>query len=116
MKSETFNILAEELFGDCVELLVKKGEEYTPDNEDRLGHFYKAATKLGVSPVEALLGEKVKHTVSIDDLVQGTIYGHPILQQRLRERFMDEINYLVLLYALIQEEAIFQSEKTEHEQ
>jgi len=110
MTHEEFTEHVQHLWMQCVHMLEEKGKQYAKESGDRLEHFFKAADKCGNTPVEALMGMKVKHTVCIDDIVRDVAYGFPIKRRFVDEKFVDEINYLILLHALIEEEGIFKPE------
>ena len=56
-----------------------------------------------MSPEKALLGMKTKHTVSILDIVDDLDTGNLPSGELLCEKIGDELNYLILLKALILE-------------
>jgi len=85
------------------DLLVVKGEEYSRDG-DRLWNFKRAAAKLGCTPAEALLGMKVKHDVSVDDMVASLAGGNVPEREVVAEKIGDSILYLLLLEGLIEEQ------------
>ena len=102
MTHHTFAEIVSRMIRHCEDTLVLKGEEYSR-NGDRLWNFKVAARKLGCSPEEALLGMKVKHDVSIDDIVSEVQRGKLPAMPVLMEKFGDSINYNLLLLALILE-------------
>ena len=83
-------------------VMCKKGQEYSRGN-DKLYNFKRAGEMRGVSPIEALRGMKLKHDVSIDDLLNDEEDGSYISQELWEEKLHDEINYLLLLWALLYE-------------
>ena len=101
MKIDVFNKVVKEQLLVCEHLLTGKGHEYAPDavdesNIDRLAHFKKAAAIIDGTPKEALLGMLTKHLVT-----DGRSYS----LDRWTEKITDSINYLLLLKALVEEEA-----------
>ena len=90
---------------DTVELtrktLQSKGKEYS-QNSDRFSNFRRAARLLGCSAENALLGMKVKHDVSVLDIVNNLDNELPT-KELLDEKIGDSINYLILLKGLIYE-------------
>lgn len=107
MKTDLFSKIVKEQLLTCENLLVGKGREYAPDavNEgdaDRLAHFKKAAAITGRTTKEALFGMLAKHLVSISDMCTG---GHEYTKDRWTEKITDSINYLLLLKAVVEEEA-----------
>lgn len=102
MDAKTFEGLVVRRLEHCGEVLCSKGEEYSR-NGDRLHNFKSAGRKRNVSPVEALMGMKAKHDVSIDDLVSDLGKGIIPTKAFLDEKIGDSINYLLLLEGLIEE-------------
>lgn len=102
MTNQEFNEIAEKQIAKCMDLLGLKGNEYDTDSNDRL-HVFKVAAKLQhESPMQALAGMMVKHTVSIYDMcAEGE---HSI--GKWEEKISDSINYLLLLKAMVVENAI----------
>ena len=86
-------------------VLSKKGNEYSGSSfNDRLHNFKRAAAILGVTPEQSLLGMKVKHDVSVIDIVENIIgYNDLPSKELLEEKIGDSINYLILLEAMIKE-------------
>ena len=87
----------------CNKTLCAKGDEYARDG-DRLWNFKVAARKLNCHPAEALAGMMVKHTVSVDDIIDGLARGIVPPKELVAEKIGDSINYLLLLEGLIEEE------------
>lgn len=94
--------------------LTFKGQEYADDiagNEDRLYNFKRTAATLNINSAEALLGMMSKHLVYVIDMAQGKYdkAHHHLAKERvgeiIDEKIGDTINYLVLLEALLKEEA-----------
>lgn len=83
-----------------VETLLNKAKEYATDG-DRLHNFKVAADVQGISPTAALAGMMAKHTVSVYDMI-GTSEVYPL--DLWEEKIKDSINYLFLLWALLNEE------------
>lgn len=84
-----------------------KGHEYAPDAVDesaidRLAHFKKAAAITSGTQKSALFGMLTKHLVSLSDMrTDGETYS----AERWTEKITDSINYLLLLKAVVEEEA-----------
>ena len=87
----------------CMKTLCAKGDEYARGG-DRLWNFKVAARKLNCHPAEALAGMMVKHTVSVDDIIDGLAKGIVPPKEVVAEKIGDSINYLLLLEGLIEEE------------
>jgi len=100
MTTENFNKMAKEQFDYCYSLICKKGNEYTPDNNDRFEAFKAAALLQGETPQQALAGMMAKHTVSIYDLIRLGSSDLAIWE----EKITDHINYLLLLKGLLMDE------------
>jgi len=87
-----------------------KMEEYEA-TQDRLANFRKAANLEGTTVPAAIRGMMAKHTVSIYDMIETEFgCGHELLvdlphsTELWREKLVDQINYLLLLYASVREE------------
>lgn len=87
------------------DVLSSKGAEYSID-KDRLHNFKRAAAIRGCTPAQALEGMWVKHLVSVQDLIRENAAGNHAVVLRLRdEKIGDAINYLILLEAILLDEA-----------
>lgn len=98
----TFNTIVGQRFDHCNRVLTEKGEEYSREG-DRLWNFKRASAKQGNTPAEALMGMKVKHDVSVDDMVDALKRGVVPSKEAVAEKIGDSINYLLLLEGLIEE-------------
>ncbi len=99
MNHDRFNILLEERIDKIRAILKSKAVEYA--TEDRFHNFKRAATILGESPEDALIGMFIKHLVSVLDIAQDTSIPAP--PGMWDEKIGDAINYLILLDALYRE-------------
>lgn len=88
----------------CGELLRSRAGQYA-DNDDRLHNFTVAARVLGCDRKQALAGMMSKHTVSVYDLIRKNAAGMPVPREMWQEKITDHINYLVLLWAMTEEDA-----------
>jgi len=103
MTPEKFNELANKLKKHCFDTLIEKGEQYSR-NGDRLHNFKAAARARNCHPIEALHGMNVKHVISIDDISSDVVASGPVPDEKvLLEKIGDNINYLILLYAMLVE-------------
>ena len=107
MDQKTFNAFANGLMSQATKVRNSKMVEYEAES-DRLANFRKAAHLQGCSVPEAIKGMMVKHTVSIFDMIESE-FGQfntdpPYSLELWREKLVDQINYLLLLYASIREE------------
>ena len=80
------------------ETLCAKAKEYASDG-DRLHNFKVAAALAQTSPVTALGGMMLKHTVSIYDMLREENTDLELWEEKIK----DHINYLFLLWALLNE-------------
>lgn len=101
MGSDEFNILVSDTFDSCKNTLTRKAIEYSRGS--RLHNFHVAAQMIGSTPEKVLMGFKLKHDVSLRDIVNDIDEGRLPTVEMLAEKLHDEINYLVLLKALIVE-------------
>ena len=102
MDCKKFDEIVAKRLDACSALLAVKGEEYSRGG-DRLWNFKRAGEHRRCSPAKALLGMKVKHDVSIDDIVDRLDNGIIPSPYTVAEKINDSINYLLLLEGLIEE-------------
>ena len=103
MNAEDFDKIVAARMAWCRQTLCAKGDEYAREG-DRLWNFKVAARKLNCHPAEALAGMMVKHTVSVDDIIDGLAKGVVPPKELVAEKIGDSIDYLLLLEGLIEEE------------
>lgn len=103
MDAKTFEKIATDRLNKCLFVLIGKGEEYSREG-DRLWNFKRAGEKRNCHPAQALLGMKVKHDVSIDDIVNDLEAGILPSKEKLAEKINDSINYLLLIEGLVEEQ------------
>ena len=84
-------------------VFLKKSAEYSGRGADKLHNFKRAAAALNSTPEEALIGMKIKHDISILDIVENIKNGIIPSKELLEEKCGDSINYLILLEAMIKE-------------
>ena len=101
MTNSDFEKAINEQIDYCKTLLVAKGEEYS-NSRDRLIAFKTAAAVQGISQKEALCGMMAKHTVSIYDMCN--LASPPSTKEKWIEKITDNINYLLILRAMIEED------------
>ena len=99
MDKETFDKIIENRIEEIQSTLIKKGKEYA-SNADRLYNFKRAAEIGRTTPEKALQGMRLKHSVSVLDLIEGRL---PLTKELIEEKLGDEINYLILLEAVLKE-------------
>ena len=100
MKTPEFNDIITAMLNHCTETLITKAKEYATD--DRLHNFKQAAHLQGITPMQALGGMMAKHTVSVYDMIAS---GETYPLELWEEKIGDSINYLLLLWAMVNEEA-----------
>lgn len=101
MNADTFNAVLAHEINRITKVLGTKASEYA-DDADRLRNFKQAAHLKGETPRQALAGMMAKHTVSIYDLCMMPELADVAVWA---EKITDHLNYLILLRALVQEEA-----------
>ena len=103
MTTEQFDKLLENILEVHVKgVMCKKSKEYSR-GADKLYNFYRAGEMSQKSPEECLRGMKLKHDVSLDDMLDDLMRDHENPQELWQEKLRDEINYLILLWALLSE-------------
>lgn len=100
MTNERFDKVIDGITKLIKETLTQKQAEYNL-TDDRLDVFKKAARRQMITPQQALLGYMDKHVGSIYDYIHE---NKPISRELLLEKVKDNINYLILLYALYEDE------------
>lgn len=101
MKTEDFNKCLADMQKRTVNVLAAKAKEYA--TEDRLHNFKAAAALQRETPVKALGGMMVKHTVSVYVLIHDFENGAEIPLEVWQEKLTDHIDYCFLLWALVNE-------------
>ncbi len=102
MTTDEFNRIVRIRCEKIMTTLTIKAAEYS--RGDRLSNFKAAANFLECTPEKALMGMRVKHEVSIRDMVEDLKRGphsHHWHPEKWDEKLGDSINYLILLEALI---------------
>ena len=102
MMNETdFEAIIEERCAAIKETLKHKAFEYATD-KSRFHNFEVAARKRNTTPEDALMGMKIKHDVSVDDLVEWAKNKPDKLNTHIiNEKIGDSVNYLILLEGLL---------------
>lgn len=103
MDSNKFNEIINNRIKTIQDLLVTKNQEYAGKQVDRLHNFNKGAEMAGKRAVEVLMGYKLKHTVSLADIVDEVIAGEEVSRGKFLEKLSDEITYLLLLECVMEE-------------
>lgn len=90
----------QELANAALDLMVHKSKEYTRGHP--FENFYRGAGILNTTAEQALLGYLAKHWASISVLVKDineTSISAP--EEVWKEKLMDNINYSLILYAMV---------------
>lgn len=95
MKSVEFEQYIKLVMDHCKETLAVKASKYA--TEDRLHNFKVAAGPMGATPLQALAGMMVKHTVRIYDMINSD-ETYPCAEWM--ETLGDHINYLAMILPL----------------
>lgn len=101
MKTEQFNKIVDDRIESIKSVLASKAAEYARD--DRLSNLKVAGRMAKCTPERALMMFRLKHEVSIMDIVDDLDEGPLPTKALLREKLGDSINYLILLEACIME-------------
>jgi len=102
MTHKDFEKLVEYVIKERIKGVMRsKSAEYSR-GDDKLHNFKRAAEVSGKTPLECLQGMKLKHDVSILDMLndEATKYGTHS-QEKWEEKISDDINYLILMLALL---------------
>jgi hypothetical protein len=103
MIQDDFNKLLDAIYEHRIKgVMCKKSAEYARGG-DKLYNFYRAASMSEKTPIECLRGMKLKHDVSVDDMLNDEAGGKEHSQALWTEKLGDKINYLLLLWALLHE-------------
>ena len=98
-EKSTYELAIEDMLSHCQATLLKKHREYATADDF---HNFRVAAKLqGITPAQALLGMMDKHVVSVHDLVIEAAEGRSISEATWREKIGDNINYLLILWAMV---------------
>ena len=97
--NSTYKLAIEDMISYCGDTLISKHWEYA--TEDDFHNFNVAAKLQDVTPEQALIGMMDKHVVSIHDLVNAAAEGRTVSEDLWREKIGDNINYLLILWAMV---------------
>lgn len=90
------------MISHCESVLIEKHREYA--TEDDFHNFNVAAELQNVTPLQALIGMMDKHVVSVHDYVNEHAEGRKITLDQWKEKICDNINYLLILWAMVNQE------------
>ena len=77
------------------DLLIVKGKEYRRKNNP-YHNFEVGAEKTGKTRIEILRGFALKHSISIDDMIEDFENGTPQNVEKVNEKYNDLITYLLI--------------------
>ena len=100
MDSKEFNQHRKEFFDTAMSLSDAKSIEYTISSDDRLANFKNVASRLGITPMQALMVYVLKH---IDAICNDAKTGKQFSDETFTSRAHDVVNYMVLATALHKE-------------
>lgn len=103
MKQKVFETLVNIILENAKEILVKKGEEYSEPEGDRLVQFKIGAKLRNCTPERKCLDWMDKHWTSIVDMVDRLEKDETFAIQQWREKLHDIINYCILMEALLED-------------
>jgi len=98
--------IADTLFANCKEVLVRKNDEYTI-NKDVLHNVYQAASLQGLTLTQLVTALMSKHTVAIFNMVTSK---NAFSEEVWDEKIIDQINYLILLKIALEEDDLIKQE------
>lgn len=101
MDRKTFESVRDNLLNEAFGISKAKGKDYSRDNTDVLYNFKSVADRLGSHSLDVLMIYMFKHQDAIENYIKskGQSESEPI-----RQRIIDNINYLTLLYGLLVDE------------
>jgi hypothetical protein len=100
MDTNTFNDIINHQIELSTSVLIKKAGEYAT-GDDRLYNFKQAAHLQGITMRQALGGMMAKHVVSVYDIINSPTIPS---EEYIEEKLGDNLNYLLLLKAVLEEE------------
>ena len=106
MDHETFKSIITQMQEDSLATLLEKNSGYS--NADPLHNFHQAAKLKGETTLKAIGGMMAKHTVSIYDLINKASEEY-VPEEVWFEKIQDHMNYLLFLWAAVEETEIEQN-------
>ena len=100
MNTQEFMIEVENSHNRSKRVLIKKGDEYSTPEGNRLEQFYRAGAAQNITPTEALVGMTMKHIVSIADMSKSP-FSYNL--KKWDSKIVDLRNYTYLLDALLRD-------------
>jgi len=102
------NLIAQEIFKKCLDVLTRKGKDYA-GNEDSLSNFKRNAERLGLTKYQVWAIYFNKHVDSINNAIKSSPNNPQVESEPLEQRIIDIINYAVILLCLLKEDNITSS-------
>ena len=101
MRASEFKKVVASTLTSVKDLLIKKGDEYS-SKEDVFHNFRKGVGRIGGdTPEKVLLSYKLKHDVSVEDMVFDNNPQAVYTEEYIDEKINDSIAYLVLLKGML---------------
>lgn len=97
--ADTYEAAIRDQIEHCWELLFSKRKEYA--TADPFHNFRRAADLQGITKEQALIGMMDKHVISVHDMVNEAAEGASFSAAKWREKIGDNINYLLILWAMV---------------
>ena len=98
----------DEALNKCAQVLEVKGKDYTIGNTDRMHNFKTAASNFGITPLQSIGLYMYKHMAAVMSYIKS---GGQNESEPIEMRIVDNINYLLFLYKMVQEEKRSQNVK-----
>lgn len=95
--------LAQDIFNECLEVLLKKGKDYSGE-DDCLSNFKESAQRLGLTKYQVWGIYFDKHLRSLLNSVKYNPQHPQVESEPIRSRVVDIINYAIIFYALNEED------------
>lgn len=103
MNLKTRNKLIKSLLDDCLKVLLTKGGAYSGD-VDANSNFKRNAKYLGMTKYQVLSVYLNKHLDGINNAIKANPEYPEEKTEGMKGRILDAINYLSILYTLIEED------------
>ena len=101
MDQDKYTTYRASLIEEAFSISDKKGEDYRIGSSDVHYNFKHIASRLGQDPIDIIMVYMLKHQDAIANYAKS---GGQSESEPIRQRIIDNINYLVLLGALIEED------------
>lgn len=100
MDYKKYNELTDKLIEEARQVSRDKGQDYTVGSQDALANFKAVAERNGLDPMKVLGIYMMKHQDAIANYIRT---GGQSESEPIKMRIIDNINYLCLLWGLIEE-------------